>query len=335
MKPKARQRQGSRQSWLWVASLAASVLLLGVSSIEAQWAQFRIGALTSGGTFNLALHGLREGLAQLGYHEGKDVAFMVEDAQGEVASLADRAARIVAAKPDIIFTMASAPTAAARQATSTIPIVFAFVADPLRLGLVSSYASSQNNLTGISSYTGPLSGKRLEVLQEVAPGVKRVLVLVAPQESVATVSFQFLAEAAPKLGIELVRHDVTSKAEIEQLLTALPKGAVDAIYHIPASLVGTHMDLLIHKAKEHRIPLIVPDTAMVEQGALVSYGADFRLLGMQAAKLVVKILKGAKPSEIPVQTPEQLLLSINLATAKSIGLDIPRSILERTDRFVE
>jgi putative tryptophan/tyrosine transport system substrate-binding protein len=149
------------------------------------------------------------------------------------------------------------------------------------------------------------------------------------------VSFQFLAEAAPKLGIELVRHDVTSKAEIEQLLTALPKGAVDAIYHIPASLVGTHMDLLIHKAKEHRIPLIVPDTAMVEQGALVSYGADFRLLGMQAAKLVVKILKGAKPSEIPVQTPEQLLLSINLATAKSIGLDIPRSILERTDRFVE
>jgi putative tryptophan/tyrosine transport system substrate-binding protein len=300
MKPKARQRQGSRQSWLWVASLAASVLLLGVSSIEAQWAQFRIGALTSGGTFNLALHGLREGLAQLGYHEGQDVAFMVEDAQGEVASLADRAARIVAAKPDIIFTMASAPTAAARQATSTIPVVFAFVADPLRLGLVSSYASSQNNLTGISSYTGPLSGKRLEVLQEVAPGVKRVLVLVASRESVATVSFQFLADAAPKLGIEILRHDVSSKAEIEQTLSALPKGAMDAIYHVPSTLVGAHIGLLIHKAREDRIPLAVHEDVMVEQGALIAYGADIRLLGVQAAKLVAKILTGVKPAEIPI-----------------------------------
>jgi putative ABC transport system substrate-binding protein len=335
MTPSIRQRYGYRQLGVWVVSLAASVLLLAVSRIEAQVRQFRVGALTSGGTFNLALDGLREGLTQLGYHEGKDVAFMVEDAQGEVASLADRAARVVAAKPDLIFTMASAPTAAAQQATSTIPIVFAFVADPLRLGLVDSYASSQNNLTGISSYTGPLSGKRLEVLQEVAPGIKRVLVIVAPQESVATVSFRFLAEAALKLGIELQRHDVTSKAEIEQLLTTLPKGAVDAIYHVPASLVGAHMDLLIDKAKEHRIPLIVPDTAMVERGALVSYGADFRLLGIQAAKLVVKILKGTKPSDVPVQMPEQLLLSMNLTTAKAIGLNIPRSILERTDRFVE
>ena len=158
---------------------------------------------------------------------------------------------------------------------------------------------------------------------------------MAPQESVATVSFQFLAEAAPKLGIELLRHDVTSKEEIEQILTAVPKGAVDAIYYVPSTLVGTHIELLIHKAKEDRIPLAVTEHSMVEQGALVSYGADLRLLGMQAAKLVAKILKGAKPSEMPIQTPEQLPLAINLTTAKAIGLDIPRSILERTDRFVE
>jgi putative ABC transport system substrate-binding protein len=110
---------------------------------------------------------------------------------------------------------------------------------------------------------------------------------------------------------------------------------VDAIYHVPSSLVGTQIALLIHKAEAERIPLAVHEPSMVEQGALVSYGADFRLLGIQAAKLGAKILKGAKPSALPIQTPEKFLLIVNLTTAKAIGLDIPRSVLERTDRIVE
>jgi putative ABC transport system substrate-binding protein len=158
---------------------------------------------------------------------------------------------------------------------------------------------------------------------------------VVPQDSVAEVSFQALAEVAPKLGIELVRHDVSSKEELEQRLKALPKGAVDAICHIPSSLVGIHIDLLIHKAKEDRIPLAVHEHSMVERGALVSYGADFRLLGRQAAKLVAKIVSGAKPAEVRIQTPEQLVLTLNLTTAKAIGLNIPPSVLERVERVVE
>jgi putative tryptophan/tyrosine transport system substrate-binding protein len=321
--------------WLGAVLLSGWTLVVGGLSAEAQLPRHRVAVLTPGLTFNLALEGLRAGLAHLGYHEGKDIAFMVEDVQGEVASLASRAAKIVEAKPDVIVTIGTASATAAKQATTTLPIVFAFVADPLRSGLVASYASSQNNMTGISTYAGPLSGKRLEILQEVAPGIKRVLALVAPQESVATVSFQALAEAAPKLGIELLHYDVTSKEEIEQRLKALPKGAVDAIYYVPSNLVATHLDLLIDKAKEDRLPLTVTDYSLVERGALVSYGTDFRLLGIQAAKLVAKIMKGAKPSEIPVQTPERLMLAINLTTAKAIGLEIPRSVLERTDRFVE
>jgi len=283
----------------------------------------------------LALEGLREGLTQLGYHEGNNLAFMVEDVQGKVASLASDAAKIVEAKPDLIFTIGTAATAAAKQATTTLPILFTFVADPLRSGLITSYASSQNNVTGISTYAGPLSGKRLEILKEIAPGIKRVLILMASQESVAQVSFQALAEAAPKLGVELLRHDVTSKEEIEQILQAVPKGSVDALYYVPSNLVGAHLELLIHKAKEDRIPLATAENSMVERGALVSYGADLRLLGIQAAKLAAKIMKGVKPSELPVQTPEQLLLTVNLTTAEAIGLNIPRSILERTERVVE
>jgi putative tryptophan/tyrosine transport system substrate-binding protein len=335
MKSNTRQRHGYQQLGLWVVLLAASALFVGLPGVGAQGRQFRVGVLTPGLAFSPALGGLREGLAQLGYQEGKNLTFMVEDAQGEVASLANRATSIVEAKPDVIFTISTAPTIAAKQATTTIPIVFVFVADPLRSGLVASYASSQNNVTGISTYAGPLSGKRLELLQEIVPGVKRVLVLVAPQESVAEVSFQLLAEAAPKLGIELLRHDVTRKEDLEQRLKAVPKGAVDAIYYVPSNLVGAHIELLIHKAKEDRIPLAAAENSMAERGALIAYGADLRLLGIQAAKLVTKILKGAKPSEMPIQTPEQLLLTINLTTAKAIGLDIPRNILERTDRFVE
>ncbi len=315
--------------------LVVWMVCAGASAVAPRSLHYRIAILISRLTFNPVLEGLREGLAQLGYHEGQDLTFLVEDARGEVAGLANLAARLVEAKPDVLFTVTTAPTIAAKQATTTIPIIFAVVGDPLGSGLIASYASSQNNLTGITNSAVPLSGKRLEILQEIAPGIKRVLVLIAPQESVALGSFRFLAETASKLGIELLRRDVTSKAEIEQTLADVPTGAVDAIYFVPSALVGTHIALLIDKAKADRIPLAVTKQPMVEQGALVSYGADLRLLGMQAAKLMTKILKGAKPSEMPVQTPEQLPMTINLTTAKAIGLDIPHSILERTDHFVE
>jgi putative ABC transport system substrate-binding protein len=316
------------------------LLVIGAVLIQASAAappanHYRLGVLISRLPFDQAVDGLREGLGQLGYHERENIAFIVENAQGEVADLDRQAAKIVESKPDVIFTIATAPTAAAKQATTTLPIVFAVVADPLRSGFIASYASSQNNLTGITNSAGPLSGKRLELLQEIAPGIKRVLVLVAPQESVAEVSFRFLVELAPKLGIALLRHNVTSREEIQQTLNAVPKGAIDAIYHVPSSLVGAHIDLLIRKSKEDKIPLTVHEDSMVEHGALVSYGANIRLIGMQAAKIVAYIFKGVKPAEIPVQTPEKLALAINLTTAKAIGLDIPQSVLERTDRLVE
>jgi putative ABC transport system substrate-binding protein len=285
--------------------------------------------------FQQALEGLREGLAALGYTEGHNLTFHVEDARGEVARLPHLAARLVAAQPDLLFTITTAPAMAAKQATTTPPIVFTSVGDPLRAGLVASYASSQNNLTGVTSSAAPLSGKRLEVLQELAPGTTRVLVLVAAQEPTAQIAFQSLADVAPKLGITLLRQDVTSAEDAAQRLAAVPQGAIDALFHVPQSLLGFHLDLLIHKALADRIPLSVFDVGMVEQGALVSYGADQRLLGRQAAKLVVKILQGVKPAALPIQTPEKVLLAINLTTAKAIGFTIPQSLLERADRLVE
>src|SRR5438132_590397 len=195
-------------------AVVLAVLTLGVSLAGAQPRHYRVAVLTPGLLYNLALEGLREGLAQFGYDEVKDIAFIVEDARGDVGSLTSRAAKLVEAQPDLIFTIGTAATAAAKQATATLPVVFAFVGDPLRSGLVASYASSENNLTGVSTYSSQLAGKRLEILQEIAPGIKRVLALVAPQERTSEVSFQALAEVAPKLGIEVLRLDVTRQVYI-------------------------------------------------------------------------------------------------------------------------
>jgi putative ABC transport system substrate-binding protein len=216
-----------------------------------------------------------------------------------------------------------------------VPVVFAWVGDPVRSGLIASYSSSRSNLTGITSYAGPLSGKRLELLKEIAPGTKRVLALVSPQEIVARESLQMAEKTAKKLGVQIVRRDVTSKEEIEKVLEGPLKGSVDAIYHVPSTLVGVYVDLVVKKGRDEKLPLVTHETVMVEQGALCAYGADLRLIGGQAARLVVKVITGEKPSNIPTEIPEQFLFVLNTTTAKVIGLKIPRNVLNKVDRVVE
>jgi putative ABC transport system substrate-binding protein len=296
---------------------------------------YRVAVLTPGLSFHPVLEGLREGLTQLGYVEGKNVTLVVEDTQGAVPDLAQRAERLVAAKPDVLVTMGTPHTMAAKQATTSIPIVFTRVGDPLHYGLVASYTSSQNNLTGIAVYSGPLAGKRLEILQEIAPEIKRVLAVVATNEGHAQKAFQHLAETAQKLGIEVLRRDVTTREEIEQVLSTTPPGAVQAMYHVPSFLVSAHIKLLIQKATQEKLPLIVHEDSMVDQGALASYGGHSRPMGVQAAKLIAQILRGTQPADLPIRTPDTLLLTINLTTAKAIELELPHNVLERVDRLVE
>ena len=321
--------------WFVVVILAVSALWGGVSLAGASARHYQVAVFTAGLTDNLVVEGLQEGLAQLGYVEGKNVTLIVEDTHGVPPDLDQRAARLVATNPDVLVTVGTIHTTAARQATDRLPIIFSYVGDPLRSGLVASYASSQNNLTGVSVYSGPLSGKRLELLQEIAPGVKRILAIVPVKESIAEISFQVLAATAKKLGIQVSRRDVTTREEIEQALQDTPTGTVDALYLVPSALMAGHVDLLIQKAKQEKLPLMVHEDSMVDKGALASYGASFRLLGTQTAKLVVKVLQGARPAEMPIQTPEKLTLTLNLVTAKAIGLVLPSSVLDRADRLVE
>jgi len=321
--------------WCEIVVLVVLTLFIDVALAGDQARQYRVAVFTNGLTASPVLEGLQEGLAKLGYVEGKNVTLMVEDTHGVVPDLVQRASRLAAAEPDVLVTVGTIHTTAARQATDRVPIVFTWVGDPLRSGLIASYASSQNNLTGVSVYSGPLSGKRLEILQELAPGIKRILALVATKESIAESAFQVLDETAKKLAIQVLRRDVTTREDIEHVLRDTPTGAVDAIYNIPSALTTGYIDLLIHKAQQEKIPLMVHEDSLVEKGALASYGASFRLLGAQTAKLVAKILKGAQPADMPIQTPDNLTLTINLTTAKAIGLGLPLSIFERADRLVE
>lgn len=314
-----------------------SIALIAIVACSS-WAQStarRIAVLTPGLNFSPVFDGLQEGLARLGYAEGKNITFIVEDTKGSNSDLVPRAQKLLTAKPDILFAVTTAHALAAKQAITAVPIVFSFVRDPVQVGLVASFSSSKNNLTGVMTGADSLSGKRLEVLLEVAPKVKRVLAIVAPKESIALSSFRFLEETAKKLGVQLVRRDVATEEEIKKALRDAPKGSVDASYYIPSTLVLGHVDLLIEKAKRDKVPMVVPEETLAAHGALLSYGANFRLVGLQAARLVAKVLKGEKPSDIPSEVPEKLMLAINLTTAKEIGLKISPAVLERAELLLE
>ena len=311
------------------------MVLIGVSPVAGQPSHAQVAVLTPGITLASVHEGLQEGLARLGYKEGKNITYLVDDTKGSTSDLVLRAAKLLTAKPDVIFAVTTLHAVAAKRATTTVPIVFAWVGDPIQAGLIASYASSKNNLTGISSSSAMLSGKRLDVLLEVAPKVKRLLVFVVPEESAGLIALQVLEETAKKLGVQLVRRVVTNREEIDRALKEAPKVSVDAIFFISSTLVRANIDLLVKKAKRERIPLAVHEDSLVEIGGLISYGSDPRLAGLQAAVLVDKVLKGTRPGEILVETPDRFFLAINLRTAKEIGLHIPSAILERADRVVE
>src|SRR3989454_10253465 len=294
----------------------------------------RVAVLTPGLSFGEVLAGFREGLGQLGYRESTNLILLIEDTKGSGSEVQAQAQALVSAKPDVLVTVGTSHTVAAKAATSTIPIVFTWVGDPVRSGLVPSYAASGNNLTGVSVYSGPLSGKRLEILREIAPNVRRILCVVG-NDSIAEISFGVAQKTADQFGLVLIRRDVASRDDIIRELSVMPKGAFDAIYHVPSSLVSAHLNLLIQRARQDRVALMAHEDDFVAAGALASYGADYRRMGAQTARVVDKVLSGVAPAEIPIQVPEKLFLAVNLATAKAIGVKPPLTILERADRIVE
>jgi putative tryptophan/tyrosine transport system substrate-binding protein len=272
-------------------------------------------------------------LRELGWIEGHTVAIEYRWAEGRPERFAEIATEFVRLKVDVIVTLGGA-VLAAKQATSVIPIVFAAAGDPVGGGLVASLARPGGNITGLSVQAPDLAGKRLELLREIFPDVRR-LAIIGNVEYAATVLEMGEAQAAARtLGLEVVRSEIRRAEDIAPAFEAL-KGGADALYVVADLLVNTNRARIHTLAMSARLPAIYNAKEHVEAGGLMSYGPNFPDLYRRAAEYVDKILRGAKPGDIPVEQPTKFELVVNLTTAKALGLTVPPALPARADEVIE
>jgi putative ABC transport system substrate-binding protein len=280
------------------------------------------------------IEAFRQALRELGYVEGKNIVIEYRYAEGKLDRLSELAAELVRLKVDVIVTAAPSSTRAAKKATSTIPIIMAFDNDPVGSGFVASLARPGGNITGLSNLAPEISGKQLELLKEIVPRLSHVAVL---RTSTLT-SAQVLKEmelAAGALGVKLQYLDVLDPKDIETAFQAAGKGRADAVLALASPILESHRTQVVELAAKSRLPTIYHVAEFVEAGGLMSYGVSFIDLYRRAATYVDKILKGAKPADLPVEQPMKFEFIINLKTAKQIGLTIPPNVLVRADKVIK
>jgi ABC-type uncharacterized transport system substrate-binding protein len=273
-------------------------------------------------------------LRELGWIEGRTFAIEVRWAEARNERFAEIAAEFVRLKVDVIVTAGTATVVTAKQATSVIPIVFAVAGDPVSTGLVATLARPGGNVTGLSLQTTDLVGKRLELLREVVPGLGRLAIMANIGTPLAVLEMREVQATARTLGFEIATSEIRRAEDITPAFDAL-KGRADALYVVADPLVTTNRIRINTLALGARLPTIHGQQGNVEAGGLMSYGANFPDLYRRAANYVDKILRGAKPADIPVEQPTRFDLVINLATAKALGLDIPPTLLARADEVIE
>jgi ABC-type uncharacterized transport system substrate-binding protein len=274
-----------------------------------------------------------ERLRDLGWIEDRTVAIEYRWAEGRSERFAEIAAEFVRLKVDVIFTTGSA-VLAVKQTTSAIPVVFTLAQDPLGTGLVASLARPGGNVTGISNQQTDVATKRLELLREVVPTLRRLAILANVGNPAAVLEMGDVQATARALGLEVATSEIRGAEDISPAFEAL-KGRTDALYVCSDSLTFTHRVRIKTLALALRLPMIYVERENVEAGGLISYGANFPDLFRRAADYVDKILRGAKPGELPVEQPTKFDLVINLKTAKALGLEVPPSLLARADEVIE
>jgi putative ABC transport system substrate-binding protein len=322
---------------LIAAALIVVVLTLGrLTSLPAADSQQlgkmpRVGLLSPSADFFLIT--FRQGLRELNYIEGRNISLEYRSAEGRANRLFDLAAELVHLKVNVMVTITSPGVRAAKQATTTIPIVMVGVDDAVEQGFVASLARPGGNITGTSWLNPELSGKRLELLKETFPKVSRVAVL---REAVGGASsLRATMEAARVLGVHLQILELRDPNELDSAFAAMTRERVGALDVLPGLMITGYMRQIVDLAAKARLPVIFPDGQFVESGGLMSYGPSVPDLYRCAATYVDKILKGAKPADLPVEQPTTFELVINLKTAKQSGLTIPPNVLARADKVIK
>jgi putative tryptophan/tyrosine transport system substrate-binding protein len=313
----------------WVAVL----FCLLAHGAEAQQARrpFRIGVLNAAwAASHPTVEGLKAGLKELGFEDGRDVTFDIRFTEGKLSTMPGAAEAFVKAGVDLIFTSQEVATHAAKDATETVPIVFTLVGDPVGAGIVGKLAQPGGNVTGVSSLQTELVAKRLEVLKTLAPTVRRVWLIYYQVDLGTTPMIAKALEAAERMKLEISPRGVLDADALKRVLGEIRRG--DAVL----APEGSNPDLtvaIIDRSLALRVPVVFGTALWVGYGGLLSYGPDYYAQGVQAAALVAKILRGARPQDLPVEGAEKIDLAVNLKTAELLGLTVPRRILFRADAF--
>jgi putative ABC transport system substrate-binding protein len=332
-----RRRLGHQLFWVGAAmAVCAWALTAQAQQLAQQQAQplrrpLRIGVLNAAwAASHPTVEGLKAGLRELGFEDGRDVTFDIRFTEGKLNTIPPAAEALVKARVDLIFTSQEAATQAAKDATESIPIVFTLVGDPVGAGIVASIARPGGNVTGISSLQTELAAKRLEVLKTLAPAVRRVW-LVYYQLDVGTQPMIIKAlEAGQRLKLDIAPKGLSDASEVKRVFGEVRRG--DAVL-APEGSSPELTVAIIEQSLAQKVPAGFGTALWIGYGGLVSYGPDYYAQGVQAATLVAKILRGAKPQDLPVEGAERIDLAVNLKTADLFGLTVPRKILLRADAF--
>jgi putative ABC transport system substrate-binding protein len=311
---------------------------LAVWAQPAKGAARRIGWLEPGSpeSFVARRKAFHQVLRDSGYAEGRNLAVEYRYARGRLERFPALAAELLALKPECVLAIGVDAVQALRKLTSTVPIVIGTLdADPVKEGLVAGLARPGGNITGMIGIAWELAGKRLELLKEIVPKAARVGVLYDPRSAAGAAHVKEAEAAAPKLNLALRLLGVKEPPDIEQAFRAARDAPADALFVVGVGMVNSHRSRIVALAGEARLPAIYSNLEFVGDGGLIGYAPDTVEQFRRAADYVEKVLKGAKPGELPIQQPTKFELAINLKTAKAAGVTIPKSILGRADRVIE
>jgi putative ABC transport system substrate-binding protein len=277
----------------------------------------------------------REGLQKLGWTEGRNIQIDVRWAPSERGLMRTQAAELVRTAPDVILAVSPPALAAVQRQTRTIPTVFMQVDDPVGSGFIPSLSKPGGNITGFTNFEFAMGGKWLELLKEIAPSAKHVLVILMADHAVNAGTYRAMEAVAPKLDTQLTSAIVRDAAAIERAIDAFARRSNLGLVVLQSPLATAQTGLIVRSAARHRIPAIYPFRYFAAAGGLVSYGSDLIKLWQLPASYVDRILKGEKPADLPVQAPTKFELVINMNTAKALGLAVPPTLLARADEVIE
>jgi len=295
----------------------------------------RLGVIIQGGPDYPALEGLREGLKSGGLHEGVQVDIIIGKGSGDLMEVESAARALEQEGCSAIVGFSTSIALAAKRGTARVPIVFTAGTDPVSFGLVESLAKPGGRVTGVHSVQTDATAKRFELLHQLVPGMKRAVTFYNPANPIPISALATAQETARRFGVELVGIEVRSPADLRERVEALKPAEADAYFFVSDAMVHAHSDLIVAKVTALRIPAVAYEPGPVAQGALASYGANYRELGRAAARYIVRIFAGAEPRDLPVERIDRPAFALNLRTAKALGLTVPGLLLVGADEVIE